>query len=496
MSLELVSVEGARELRDHEKTALHYLKEHIAGPGYLIPSLLFGKLLSNREIDAVLILPDMIVLVELKDYFGRVEIPNLNDKMRLYDLEEGTLYERGNPCNNLAYSAKVVNSLAGGVGFPMLRVAGALILTNDRLDELVVEGEPLDERGAVAQMDLTPSNKDYAFLGGIVVCRLPAAPRALEALRAELAQGGVAAQALHDADLARLKDAVLGRMKPLPAGARRRVGTYLIDGERDALDEDYRLHVGHQDVTGLPVWLKEYHSDILSVHPDQDRELLLRGASALSTLGAHPNLPTYQDYCEEGDRVYVVLRREEGAFLRAVMQAGGMTLVDKLSILRDLLEGLSHIHAHHEGDRTALCRDLRPECVYVTASGAAQLFNFDCTRLPAQQTALDRARRRALLWRAYASFELLHASLPEQVGPPTDVYSWGVVAYELLAGRHPYADEEKMALGKFTSLAGLGLALPGTFLTLVDRALSPLPETRPALVDLRAAVQDALDACR
>ncbi|MCL4299798.1 MAG: hypothetical protein KJ077_28950, partial [Anaerolineae bacterium] len=141
----------------------------------------------------------------------------------------------------------------------------------------------------------------------------------------------------------------------------------------------------------------------------------------MSKLGAHPNLVTYQDYHEVSDRIYITLKREPGNFLRGLMEMGRLSWRDQLFILCDILLGLDHIHSHKEGTRTALYRDLRPESIFVTKEGRAQLFNFDCTRLPSRITVLKQARGRAQRWQAYASFELLNAQQPEQVSTPTDV---------------------------------------------------------------------------
>jgi len=494
MSLEVIAAEGFADLADQEKTALDYLQKNIKGSGYLIPSLMVGREISNREIDAILILPDMLVLIELKHYRNRkIQIDSLSAPILRYR-DDGSVGRNDNPCRNLAYSAKVLSSLTRKAGVRRIPTFGMLIFTHEQLRELVVQSQVIHSPGWDRLPNLQPQSRKerttYKFLGGVTVCRLAAAPEALEAFRGKQDRPPVQ---LSSAERKQLKNTILGQMTPLPPEKRLRIESYVVDKELVDGEQDYRLKIGHEARTDMPVWIKEYQRNILSLDPNADTELLLRGAMALSNLGAHPNLLTYQAYFEIGDRIYIILKREPGHFLRDLMETGNLSLRDKLHVLRDILAGLSHIHSHQEGTRTALYRDLRPESVFVAQKGRAQLFNFDCTRLPSRITALTKARGRAQRWRAYASFELLNAQLPEQVDTPTDIYSWGVVAYEVLTGQLPYPDEKKAAQKQLKPLAEFELTIPPALQNLTEQALSQAPGERPPIAQLQIAVQEAID---
>jgi len=494
MGLEIIAVEGIEELKNHEKAALRYLQENIAGPGYIVPSLMVQKLISNREIDAVMLLPDMLVLVELKDYTGsRIDIRGLNSPMLIYS-DDAMAKKWDNPCRNLAYSAKVLSKLFKQANIKSIPIIGLLIFTNTRLRTLIVQGQAIGNGHDVAKLEPKSKReeKSYRVMGGVAVCRLSGMSGALQVFRKGW---GKKRTQLSQKELEQLQKVVLHQMTPCPPEARQRIGSYIVDKEStDVQDEDYRLLIGRQAITGLPVWIKEYRRDILSLDPESDAELLLRGAVALSELGAHPNLPAYQDYYEVSDCMYVVFKREPGRFLHQCMEAGDLSTIDKLKTLMDILVGLTHIHSHKEGELTALYRDLRPESVFVTESRQAQLFNFDCTRLPSRSTAFGQAKERADRWRAYASFEFLDAQTPEQVDTPTDIYSWGIVAYELLTGKLPYASEKELAQGKFIPLSEFNLSIPQSLQASIEQAISPQTGLRPSLTELQTAVQEAMSA--
>ncbi|MCL4299797.1 MAG: NERD domain-containing protein [Anaerolineae bacterium] len=270
MSLEVVATEGFQDLQDHEKTALRYLQEHIAGPGYLIPSLIVAKLISNREIDAILVLSDGLILLELKHYRNRtIQIDSLSAKMRRYN-DDGSVQEWDNPCRNLAYSAKVLSDLFKKAQVQATPIYGMLIFTHEQLDKLIVQGQVIQAiKRSVGK--LHPQNpyeqREYSLLGGVAVCQLPAVPQALEALRREQSRSPVQ---LNLRECQRLKNVILGQMAPLPLEARLRIGSYIVEQELVTPEEDYRLKIGHQAVTDLPVWIKEYRRDILSLDPGAD----------------------------------------------------------------------------------------------------------------------------------------------------------------------------------------------------------------------------------
>jgi hypothetical protein len=262
------------------------------------------------------------------------------------------------------------------------------------------------------------------------------------------------------------------------------------------LDDGYvAVFQGEEKGTDEPVWLKRYRRDVLApgVGQNPDTLLELREAKALSAFKRYERLVSYKTRLESLDRgsdTYVVLEREEGMFLRERMR-DGLTPAGILRILADILEGLAYIHSVGvDGSKTAaLCRDVRPEGIFVTDAGRAKLFNFDCSRIPGKGTIIDRLPTERRGWQDYASLELLGKR--PTIDTPTDVFSWGVVAYELLTGNLPFAQNDHKATRKPTPLAP-DPHIPEDVQRLIVQALAPDPRARPRIDQLRAALGKVL----
>lgn len=134
----------------------------------------------------------------------------------------------------------------------------------------------------------------------------------------------------------------------------------------------------------------------------------------------------------EGDQPYLVLEYVEGVPLTDYCQAHGLSVDERLRLFLQVCAAVSHAHAN-----LIVHRDLKPSNMLVTATGDVQLLDFGIAKL------LDRDGAESNHPRTEVRAFTLHYAAPEQVrGEPvstlTDVYSLGVVLYELLAGDKPY----------------------------------------------------------
>jgi tRNA A-37 threonylcarbamoyl transferase component Bud32 len=139
---------------------------------------------------------------------------------------------------------------------------------------------------------------------------------------------------------------------------------------------------------------------------------------------------------------YYVMERLDGETLRAVLDAKGqLAASEAVRIAADLLDALDHAHKHG-----VVHRDVKPENIFLhNARGAVvtKLLDFGIMRLVDQTASQTQGKFIGTL--RYASPEQIFGG---EVGPASDVYSLGLVLYEMMAGRGPFDDvEEALAVG-------------------------------------------------
>ena len=186
----------------------------------------------------------------------------------------------------------------------------------------------------------------------------------------------------------------------------------------------------------------------------------------------------------------------EGESLRARLERGPMPLADACKFLDDVARALAYAHA-----RGIVHRDIKPENVLLS-SGTAVVTDFGIAK--ALQLSKTRAADEGLT-RFGTSLGTPAYMAPEQAaGDPAtdhraDVYAWGVMAYELLAGRHPFAHrltpQALMAAHMSEVPAPLGRVargVPPRLAELVALCLEKDPARRPASAsELLAALESA-----
>jgi predicted Ser/Thr protein kinase len=163
---------------------------------------------------------------------------------------------------------------------------------------------------------------------------------------------------------------------------------------------------------------------------------------------AHPNIVTVYvfDRDEESGRAFIAMELLEGQPLdRLIRKSGGLSREEFLPILRGMAEGLAH--AHRKG---IVHSDFKPANVFVTSDGTPKILDFGIAR------AVQLAERAGVPHVAqvdddgsgfqgytvnYAAPEALAGAAPNTT---EDVFSLGIVAYELASGSHPF--QRKSAL--------------------------------------------------
>jgi serine/threonine protein kinase len=153
----------------------------------------------------------------------------------------------------------------------------------------------------------------------------------------------------------------------------------------------------------------------------------------------HPNIATLFSFFRQGDFFFMVLEYVKGTTLDRIVEAHGvMTCEQAIPLFCQMLEGIDHAHS-----LGIIHRDIKPANMMLTESGLLKVLDFGIAR------ALGSAR----MTRAGNLIGTIEYMSPEQVrGMETDarsdIYSLGMVLYELLTGRVPFASDSEYELMK------------------------------------------------
>jgi serine/threonine protein kinase len=167
-------------------------------------------------------------------------------------------------------------------------------------------------------------------------------------------------------------------------------------------------------------------------------ERFLRESRLAGSL-SHPNIVTVHDYFESDGTPYIAMEYVPGGSLRP--HIGHMALTQVAGVLDGMLSGLDYAAHRH-----VVHRDLKPENVMIDAQGLVKITDFGIAK------ATGTASTRSFVTAAGTTVGTPNYMAPEQamgqeVGPWTDLYSLGVIAFELFVGRVPFYDtDEPMAV--------------------------------------------------
>jgi serine/threonine-protein kinase len=203
-------------------------------------------------------------------------------------------------------------------------------------------------------------------------------------------------------------------------------------------------------------------------------ERFVREARSAAKL-SHPHVVAVLDQGRAPDGVpYLVMEHVEGSTLRDVLRRRRrLTPREALDVMDAVLDGLAA--AHRAG---LVHRDVKPENVLVADTGRVTVADFGLTRAVDQHTTTGTVLGTV----GYASPELVAG---RRTDTRSDVYSAGIVLFELLAGRRPFEGDPLAVArahvdGPVPDLRALDPAVPAALADLVARATARAPEARPA----------------
>ncbi len=228
------------------------------------------------------------------------------------------------------------------------------------------------------------------------------------------------------------------------------------------LGREVAVKVLKSQFTGDPVFLTRFRTE-----------------ARLSAGLTHPNIAVLHDYGEGepvspgGDRlVYLVMELVDGEPLSAVLaREGRLTPERTLDLLGQVAAGLAAAHA-----AGVVHRDVKPANLLVRPDGTVKMTDFGIAWSAANATV---TRTGHVVGTAqYLAPELVQG---QKATPAVDVYSWGTVAYECLAGRRPFdgPDPVEVAMRRVSEApAPLPADVPAPVRELVERTLATDPAAR------------------
>ncbi len=206
-----------------------------------------------------------------------------------------------------------------------------------------------------------------------------------------------------------------------------------------------------------------------------------RAASALN----HPNICTIHEIGETDDeQLFIAMALYDGETLKSRLQRGPIPPDEAIRIAAQVADGLSA--AHKKG---ILHRDIKPGNVMLTEHGETVILDFGLAKLSGavELTAAGSTIGTA----AYMSPEQMRG---EEIGPASDIWSVGVMLYEMIAGTRPFSGEYEMALAyailnqdpkPLTETSDV----PDSLSEVVERSLAKRTQDRfPSVLDLRDAL--------
>ncbi len=209
---------------------------------------------------------------------------------------------------------------------------------------------------------------------------------------------------------------------------------------------------------------------------------LARERDILASL-AHPNIARLYDAgVDQLGRPYLALEYVDGVPIDRYCQSHALPLRARLDLVLQVAAAVGHAHT-----RLVVHRDLKPSNILVTESGEVRLLDFGIARLlqhdeTSDATDLTRQSGRALT-PDYASPEQIRG---EPIATASDVYSLGVVSYELLAGARPYRLKDAGGAG------GLADAIARLEVPPASRAAADPALKKQLMGDLDAILNKAL----
>jgi len=420
-----------------EVKTLGFLRQNLPGQHLILTNYYLPYQNSTLEIDLAVINTQGVFLLEVKHWWGKIEAD------QTHWLQAGRRYS--SPLTGIDFKVKCVHETlaASRPDLNRVSVVGFVVLSAEDAPPTIDD----PRRNRVFSLDQrlirALTRPDYRFSTNCIF--------------------------LSRARLLAVKEALV-RQHVDPQ--RRLVGAYQVVAELPSAPTYEAFEAQHITVAGRRARLKRYHIPAAqsAQHLQEAVRRFKQDMEALSHVEDHPHIVHAYDFFKDpdaDDTYYLALELVEGRTLREIIDGkDDLTLKQGLRYLIPVADALAYCHA-----QGIIHRNLTPHSIYLTQSGQVKLGDFDFARVPAIGTITQTGR--PLVVNKYIAPEQL--AEPRQAGAQADLYSLGVVWYDLLF-RRPEDEPVRLSLIDKSNL-------PQAVGDLLHSLLASRPADRPASAD-------------
>jgi tRNA A-37 threonylcarbamoyl transferase component Bud32 len=190
------------------------------------------------------------------------------------------------------------------------------------------------------------------------------------------------------------------------------------------------VYLARDDTIGRSVAVKTLRVDpmLSAAEMREVTERFEREARAAGML-SHPNVVTVYDVGDEGGTPYMAMEFLEGAPLGDIMEEGPMTIERAADVAAQVLSALDYAHGHG-----VVHRDIKPDNIFLLRDGRVKVADFGIAHLAGSGTMTQVGQ--VIGTPGYMSPEQVKG---ETVGPASDIFSTGVLLYEMVTGTTAFA---------------------------------------------------------